>query len=390
MPFASALSRLGVAKNTMVSYSVNALTAAGTSLTVANSGSATSTAVILIADGANSEVVTASALAANVFTISALTKNHPAGVMVSSIGTTANPTDSIPFTGLTPFDDIKWLDDTGVRGSRVASYDQVAGPRFGQFEFAGQAFADSIGWPLFSLLSDVTYTAGSPSIFAGSTKNTGNGQPSALEYIDWNSNNQRVYSGVVHDSLSLTFNADGEIKYTTKASGFVSGVNTSAPTNSYGALEIAPAWGITSTIGGSNNILVQDGTLDIKAKSVDPINTLDGSQDPYAFFQDVIEASGKMTFVYEDDAQLVNYLTNAKPSLDFNFLRGTGAAQERMQFHMSKVGWRVGKTVRSKSFTEVEVDYTAHGNVTDAGATGGYSAIKATLNNSLTNTGRYQ
>lgn len=397
MPYASALSRLGVAKNTMISYvtgttSANGtnLTAGGTSITVASAGSATSTAVLFISDGANSEIVTASALSGNTFTISALAFSHNVGTMVSSIGTTANPTDSIPFTGLTPYDNIKWLDDTGIRGSRVSTYDQVAGPRYGEFEFAGQAFADSIGWPLFSILSDTSYAAGTPSVWTGSTKNSGTGQPSALQYIDWNSKNARVYSGVVHSDLGLTFNADGEIKYTTKATGYVSGTETASPTNSYGNLAIAPAWGISCSIGGTTNVLVQDGSLDIKAKSVDPINTLDGSQDPYAFFQGEIQASGKVTFVYEDDTQLINYLTNTKPSLDFTFLRGSGATQEKMQFHMSKTGYRVGKIVRSKSYMEVEIDYMAHGNTTDAGATAGYSPIKATLNNSLTNTGRYQ
>lgn len=389
MPWPTALSRLGVAKNTMVSYNTAALTAAGTSLAVASSGSATSTAVITIFDGVNTETVTASALATNVFTISALAHNHPAGCIVTSVGTTAAATDYLPFTGLTPYDEVVWLDDLGIRGSRAITYDQVEGPRYGRFEFAGDVFADTIGWPLFSILNDVTYSAGTPNTFAGSVKNTGNGQPTGLEYIDNNSTVARAYAGVVHEEIGFTFNADGKMTYNTKAVGYVSGP-IAAPTASYSALEVIPAWGINCQIGGSANVLVQEGSLTIKPASVDPINTLDGSQDPYSFFAAGVEADGKMLFVYEDDTQITNYLTNAKPSLDFTFTRGTGATLEQVQFHMSSCGYRTGKPLRSKSYVEVEVDFKALANTSDAGASGGRSPLKATIKNSLTNTGRYQ
>lgn len=389
MPQASALSRLGVAKNTMVSYLTSSVSIAGVSLPVANVGTATSTAVITIFDGANTEVVTASALVGSTFTVSAFTKAHSAGAMVSSTGTVATPTDFLPFTSITPFDDITWLDDTGIRGSRATIYNQVAGPRMGQFEFGGDVFADTIGWPLIGILNDQGYTGGTPNIFTGAVKNSGNGQPVGVQYVDNNSAVTRAYAGVVHSELALTFNADGKMTYSAKGMGYVSGP-IAAPAASYGTLDIVPSWGITTQIGGSANVLVQEGSLTLKPASVDAINTLDGSQDPYAFFADGVEATGKMLFVYEDDAQLVNYLTNAKPALDFTFARGAGASLEQLQFHMSSCGWRTGKMTRSKSFVELEVEYTALANVTDAGASGGRSPIKATIKNSLTNTGRYQ
>lgn len=389
MPWASALSRLGVAKNTMQSYSTLPLTAGGVSLTVANFGSATSTARIIIFDGANTEVVIASALVGNVFTISALANNHPVGVVVASIGTTITPTDFIPYNTLTPFDQIQWLDDTGVRGSRASLYGQVAGPRMGMFEVGGDVFCDAIGWPLFGVLNDVLYTAGSPTVWTGAVKNSGNGQPTPITYVDNNSTVCRAYSGAVHSEIGFQFNADGKLTYTSKAMGYVSGPIT-APTASYSSLEIVPAWGIGCTIGGAANVLVQEGSLTIKPSSVDAINTLDGSQDPYGFFADGVEAEGKMLFVYEDDAQLYNYLNNSKPSLDFLFSRGSGAAQESIQFNMNSVGYRTGKPVRSKSYVELEVEFSALANATNAGASGGRSPIKATLKNALTNTGRYQ
>jgi hypothetical protein len=389
MPWASALSRLGVAKQTMQSYSTLALTAAGVSLTVANPGTATSTAKIIILDGVNTEVVTASVLAGSVFTISALAHNHPVGVLVASVGTTIAATDYIPYTTITPYDEIKWLEDTGIRGSRVALYDQVEGPRMGMFDISGDVFCDTIGWPLFGVLNDQGYTVGPPQIFTGAVLNSGNGQPTPIMYIDNNSTVCRAYAGAVHSEIALAFNADGKITYTAKATGYVSGPIT-APTASYSALEVAPAWAITATIGGTANVLVQEGSITIKPSSVDAINTLDGSQDPYGFFANAVEADGKMLFVYEDDTQLYNYLNNSKPSLDFLFSRGAGATLEALQLHMTSCGYTTGKPVRTKSFVELEVEFKALGNTTDAGASGGRSPIKATLKNALTNAGRYQ
>jgi hypothetical protein len=256
MPWASALSRLGVAKQTMQSYSTLALTAAGVSLTVANPGTATSTAKIIILDGVNTEVVTASVLAGSVFTISALAHNHPVGVLVASVGTTIAATDYIPYTTITPYDEIKWLEDTGIRGSRVALYDQVEGPRMGMFDISGDVFCDTIGWPLFGVLNDQGYTVGPPQIFTGAVLNSGNGQPTPIMYIDNNSTVCRAYAGAVHSEIALAFNADGKITYTAKATGYVSGPIT-APTASYSALEVAPAWAITATIGGTANVLVR-------------------------------------------------------------------------------------------------------------------------------------
>lgn len=396
MPYPTALSRLGVAKNTMTTYSTGtssangtALSIGGTQITVAAVGSATSTAVIDIYDGPNSERVTASALVGNTFTVSALTKNHPNGVTIASVGTTGAMTDYIPFTGLSPFDEITLLDDKGVRGSRAVDYGYVEGPRVGRFEWGGDVFADSIGWPLFSILNDVTYSAGTPTVWTAAQKNSGSGQPTPLTYNDNNGIISRNYTGLVHDEIVFSANADGKLTYTTKAVGYVSAAVT-APTASYSALTPEPSWGITSTIGGAGNILVQDLSLTIKPASVDPINTLDGVQDPYAFFAAGVEVTGKLLFVYEDDTQINNYLNNSQPSLDFTFLRGSGATQEKVQFHMSQAAYRTGKPIRSKTWVEVETEFTAIANTSDAGASGGRAPIKATLNNALTNTGRYQ
>lgn len=53
-------------------------------------------------------------------------------------------TDFLPVKSITPFDNIKYLDDQNWRGSMVETYGTQAGPIYSDFEIGGDVFPDTI------------------------------------------------------------------------------------------------------------------------------------------------------------------------------------------------------------------------------------------------------
>lgn len=74
-------------------------------------------------------------------------------------GTGVAATAFIPVKTITPEDVIKYLPVETLQGSMVKVYGDVQGYHNTVFEIAGPVFADTIGWPLFGVLGDVSFTA---------------------------------------------------------------------------------------------------------------------------------------------------------------------------------------------------------------------------------------
>ncbi len=68
--------------------------------------------------------------------------------------------DFLPVKTMTPLDHQVYLPDTGMRGSQVMNYGQIAGVTWAEYDFAGDVFPDTFGYPLAGVLGDVTTTAG--------------------------------------------------------------------------------------------------------------------------------------------------------------------------------------------------------------------------------------
>ena len=101
----------------------------------------------------------------------------------------------------------------------------------------------------------------------------------------------------------------------------------------------------------------------------------------YQVFLGPLEVTGKITFVMEDDSQLLNYLNNTQPALVFNWNYGTGANEVQIQATLSKGAYTTGAIERGDDFVKVTVDINAQSTTTDAGSSGGYSPIKWVLKN---------
>ena len=299
----------------------------------------------------------------------------------SAFGTPAAATNFIPVSPPTPKDVVKLVQDKGLRGSMVEEFNEYKTVQHSTFDFGGDLYPDTIGFILAGVLGDVTTTgASAPYTHAISVYNSTDGQPPSYTLTDNYGVNTRQYPGAKFSDIDIKFTGDGLITYTAKAVALPS-VTTTAPTPSYSAVTPFAAYTGTVTIGSSAMNLV-DGNVTIK-RSVSVVDTVDGTAAPYALWSGPVSVSGKLTLVMEAESQLTDYLAANQNVLDVTWAAGSGAAATQLKLHMTNVVYQAADITRGKDYVEIGVTFNARGNSTDAGTSGGYSPIKATLQNAL-------
>lgn len=297
-------------------------------------------------------------------------------------GTPIASTNFIPVTQITPKDNLTLLDDKGYRGALVEVYDQVAGVLSGSLDFDGDVYPDTIGFPLAGIFGDVvTSGASAPFTHTFSVLNNSGGQPTSYTLNDNYVAGNRQYPGAKFSELGFKFTADGLLTYSAKTTTFGSATAT-APTASWTTVPPLAGWIGTAQIAAVTQTGLLDGEVTIK-RPVSIINPVDGSQAPSQLWSGPVSVDGKATLIMEDDTALTQYLTTVKPSIDFNFTAGAGAAAVQLKLHMSKCSISAADITRGKDYIEVPITFTALANSTDVGASGGYSPIKVTIQNAI-------
>ena len=298
-------------------------------------------------------------------------------------GTPVASTNFIPVTQITPKDNLTLLQDKGYRGSLVDVYDEIAGTLYATLDYNGDVFPDTIGFALAGILGDVTTTgASAPFTHNFSTLNNGTGQPPTYTLNDNYVAGNRQYASAKFSEVGFKFSDDGLLTYSAKTTTFGS-VAATAPTTSFTTVPPMVGWQGAVQIAGVTQAGVIDGEVTIK-RNVTVINAIDGSQNPAQLWSGPVQVDGKATLIMEDDTQLTNYLTNVKPSIDFNFSAGTGAAAVQLKLHMSKCAVSAADITRGKNYVEIPITFSALANTTDVGTSGGYSPIKVTVQNAVT------
>jgi hypothetical protein len=301
-------------------------------------------------------------------------------------GTAVAPTDFIPVMkdSLKPVDIVDPLYDTGLRGSNALNYNYIPGRTRSTVDFGGAVFADTVGYGIAGLLGSVaTVGASAPythtiSLFNSLTSNV-DVQPISYTLTDFYAVDVRSYPGCQFSDFSLKFNADGMLEYDTKTTGFQSEL-VADPTPTFSTVLPTPVWRGTVSIGGTAVSTAMTGNIDMKRPAT-PIYGISNTQDPYQVFLGPLEVTGKITFVMEDDSQLLNFLNNSQPALVFNWAYGSGATEVQIQATLTKGAYTTGVIERGEDFVQVSVDFNAQANTTDDGASGGFSPIKWVLKN---------
>lgn len=392
MPQSAYRTQVGIAKDAANATLTQSAASGQAVIHVSNSNILASSTVFII-DGQNSEQFTVSSGGGSTtVTLSGnLVNTHPAGVYVASqLTASVGPADSAPLTVIEPEDTIQPLEDKGMRGSAVETYDVRQGMRWANVTFGGDCFTDTFPYFVAGVTGGVDFSGGTPNTFNFSTLNTGKTQPTP--FLVWLAQpiDSRMFARLKVEEVALKWDPSQLLSFTSKCQGFTSGP-VGAQTFSYSATTPSTGYLTVASIGGSAVAYVLQADITMK-RPVNPVLTLNGIQDPYEFWNAQQTAEGKMTIVMEDNVQLNNFLNNSQPSLDLTWTN-TGANPTVLEFHATKAAFITGKPKYTGSrggYIELDISFKCLANTTDATTAGaGYAPFKFTVKNSKS-TGTYQ
>ena len=289
-----------------------------------------------------------------------------------------------------------FLRDEALRGSPVMTYDQIQGVRNDEYEGKFYLFADTFG----NLVKSIMGGADSVSDNAGSythdllllNDSSIGSQPDSYSILDFDGANYFTITGAQGDSINLTFGAEAAADATVKFFGNPYTSYTTAPAPftslSLSTEHMIPAWDTTITVGMSTLNYIQTGELKLERKTA-PIFTM-GNQAPYQNFAGPIEVTGKFTAVVDSNADMwstgsgAEALTYSPQTVSITLTDPNdthNSINDSITFIMDNVQFHTVKRVRGKEYTEVEVEFTANANVSDAIT--GYSPIVVQIINGI-------
>ena len=286
-----------------------------------------------------------------------------------------------------------FLRDEALRGSPVMVYDQVQGVRHDEYDAKFYLFADTFPNLVKAVLGGTdTVTGAGPythNIKLLNNASTGS-QPQSYSIMDFDGANFFTLLGAQADQLEISFGAEAAAEATVKfmANPYTSGTSATSPFSapSLSTVHMIPAWDTVISVAGTPYTYIQDGTLTIARKTA-PIFTM-GTQAPYQNFAGPIEVSGKFTAVVNSTSDSwstgtgATALTRSPQALVITFTDpndSSGGTQFSVSFTMTQAQFQNVKRTRGKAYTEVEVEFTANADATDA--TTGYSPIQANIVN---------
>ena len=286
-----------------------------------------------------------------------------------------------------------FLRDEALRGSPVMVYDQVQGVRHDEYDAKFYLFADTFPNLVKAVLGGTdTVTGAGP--YTHNIKLLNNAsigsQPQSYSIMDFDGANFFTLLGAQADQLEISFGAEAAAEATVKffTNPYTSGTSATSPFSapSLSTVHMIPAWDTVISVAGTPYTYIQDGTLTIARKTA-PIFTM-GTQAPYQNFAGPIEVSGKFTAVVNSTSDSwstgtgATALTRSPQALVITFTDpndSSGGTQFSVSFTMTQAQFQNVKRTRGKAYTEVEVEFTANADATDA--TTGYSPIQANIIN---------
>jgi len=302
---------------------------------------------------------------------------------------------SIPVDNFQPEPNPTWLDVKSLYGDMAEIHGRTQGPIHESFSFSGPMFPDAVGYFLKNILGDQTESgASAPFTHAFSLLNSGTGQPTTLTIVHQNllspTTGQRYYSGAALSELTLKGNADSEF-VTVEGKGMCwpsAAVPTTAVAPSFTAVTPIPFWKFAVGLGGpasggTQTKKVREWSMTI-TRALRVENTAQNSQNPFIIQRGMVGMAGSITFTVPSDETELNYLlNNTQPVFQLLGTQGAAAALTSLQVDHQICAFDTEKLKLDEEAIGYDATYVAIANTTNAGASGGYSPGKITIQNAV-------
>lgn len=296
-------------------------------------------------------------------------------------GTPVVPTQFIPVKSAEPNNKPLKLEDQSWRGSMVTTVGIQNGPQSAEIALGGDAFPDTVGFMLAGILGDVATTgSAAPYDTTISLYNGGNGQPQSYTITDSDPLSTRAYASARFSELTLKWDASQLLTWDATALAWV-GALAAAPTSSYSGVVPSASWQCAATLGGVAVPNLKTAELSWKRDGAEAIFSLQNNANPYEVHVGPINLDVKLTWIAANENPLTALLANTIQPLVLDLSTGAGATATQLKVTMTAFDYTEAKKSKGNSWIEFDTTGKAIGNVTDAGASGGYSPCKVALKN---------
>jgi hypothetical protein len=307
---------------------------------------------------------------------------------------------TVPVNDFQPEDKPKWLKDQALRGSMVETYGQVQGPKMVEWTIPDSpCFIDVLGYFLKNILGDLTTTGpvSSSYVHAFAALNSGTAQPGSLTGTQWQglpTNNARSYPGMCLSELTMKGNAETSmIEWSAKGMAWPSQDAAGAPTSAPSTASPLAAWryvlGIGGPASGGTQVLTTAEWSVTIARKLRAQWTGQNSQSPFIIQRGPLAVTGALKFAKPSDESAFDYMiNNTQPALQIKAVNGlAGASLLSLQIDSAVTAFETAKINFGEEAIGYDTTFEAIANTTNAGASGGYSPGKYTIETAITTYG---
>lgn len=299
----------------------------------------------------------------------------------ATFGTPVAPVRSLPMFAPQFADAHHLIHDTGWRQGSAATFGHQPGPQEAAVRLGGPAFADVIGWALAGVLGDVAVVGTTaPFTYTIAGLNSGSMQPPSYTLTVSDPVGPLAFAGCRFTHLDLSAAADGLLSWQADALG-LPGVAGTTP-----SLTATPSpmqgWRGVITLNGSIDATCLDFKVSL-SRSVTPKRNTNGMQKAYAEFAGQVSCVGSATVLLTSDAYRALLVNGTSLAVDANWAQGAGAAAQQIKMHSSTCSLDSASRVYAGDMVEMSLAWMADANTTDAGASGGQSPVKFTVQNAV-------
>jgi tail tube protein len=276
----------------------------------------------------------------------------------------------------TPIPDESWRSSVG------SSSGHRPGPLDGTLAIGGPVLPDTIGYPLAGVLGDVTVVgASAPFTASMAPLNTGTQQPPSYTLVTSDPVGALQWPGARFSQLALSLTPDGLFTFAATADALAS-ITAASLNLAASAVGVLAGWRGVVTLGGSVEARCESVTVTI-TRALDAKRNVNGSRTPYHQRAGLVTVTGEALVIMSSDAYRAAFVAGTATSVDVAIGQGAGAAQTKVQVHSSSVTLTGAARQYGQKWVEVALAWVADQNATDVGASGGLSAVKATLINAV-------
>lgn len=277
-------------------------------------------------------------------------------------GTAVSPTHFVPIKTFKAGDNIKRVNDDGIRGVLAKDFGSYAATASADLSYDGQFYTDMPGYFLKAIFGQDTVTGSAAPYTHEFQLAPGNVVPPTLTITDFEVAGTRQYPYAVVEQFDLKWTGEGDVNYSVKMQSQQSTLLGTNPSSTFTNATPFLGWQSALTINGAANLNMTGGDLTIK-RDIKPTYGANNTQQFTRMNVGQMEVTGKLSFDIVDYTEHNLYIQNNQYPIVVTFTQGSNV----LVLQLSQAAIDKSDIDRSKEMVSVDLSFRGIYNSTDNG-----------------------